>query len=165
MTQAEQAKAKRDARRYIKWNGDFEASRAAADAGNFDKELAKAVGQEMLTDYNKQEGKQFFLGWSMCSSSYFERLWTLDDRVKPLLEADAKVLFLASSDVLRDLLFPNAQKSVEDLRNRMSRLCEMSVEMSELTDEWRECIEWEVVEAKEEVYQTLFQETTRIYAA
>lgn len=161
MTQAEQAKATR----YIEWDGDYEVSRATAETGDFDKELAEAVGQEMLTDYNKQEGKEFFLGWSMCSSSYFDKLWTSDPRVKELAEADAKVLFLASSGVFQKLLFPNAKKSAEDLRDRVSRLCEMSVELAELTDEWRDEIDWDEVNEKEEVYQALFQETIRIYAA
>ena len=151
--------------RTFEWNGDFETCRAEADAGKFDAELAQVVGQRMFDDYKieKQANNPCKMGWSVCTSSTFDALWTLDARLKPLSEHEAKVLFLASSDIFQSLEFggQSAQERRADLHARMSRLCEMSAELErhieKLTDTPEEA------EQLEEEYQTLFAETLRIY--
>lgn len=49
-----------------------------------------------------------------------------------------------------------------DLRERISRLSEMSVELEEISQGWAE-VEEDVQDQKEEAYQTLFSETVRLY--
>ena len=159
--------------RTFEWNGDFEACRAEADAGKFDTELANVVGQKMFDDYKtqRQADTPIKMGWSVSTSTTFDMLWTLDARLKPLSEREAKVLFLASSDIFRKLEFGGrtAQEKREDLQSRMSRLCEMTIEMELIgervidydADKYEN--RWEKVSELEEIYQTLFVETLRIY--
>ena len=151
--------------RTFEWNGDFEACRAEADAGKFDTELANVVGQKTFYDYKtqRQADTPIKMGWSVSTSTTFDMLWTLDARLKPLSEREAKVLFLASSDIFRKLEFGGrtAQEKREDLQSRMSRLSEMSAELElhiqKLTDTPEDA------DKLEEEYQTLFAETLRIY--
>ena len=151
--------------RTFEWNGDFEGCRAEADAGTFDAELAQAIGQRMFDDYQKQRqaGNPLKMGWSVLTSTTFDALWTLDARVRNLSEHEAKVLFLASSDIFQKLEFggQNAQERRADLHTRMSRLSEMSAELErhieKLTDTPEEAGQLE------QDYQTLFSETLRIY--
>ena len=72
------------------------------------------------------------MGWSVLTSTTFDALWTLDTRVRNLSEHEAKVLFLASSDIFQKLEFggQDAQERRKDLHSRMSRLCEMSAELA-----------------------------------
>ena len=152
--------------RTFEWNGDFQTCRAEADAGKFDAELAQVIGQRMFDDYQKQRqaGNPLKMGWSVLTSTTFDVLWTLDARVRNLSEHEAKVLFLASSDVFQRLEFGrhNAQERRADLQSRMSRLSEMSAELQmhieKLTDTPEEA------DALETDYQTLFSETLRVYA-
>lgn len=160
--------------RTFEWNGDWEACRKAADKGNFDAKLAEAVGKQMHKEYVLQlisDAVEFKLGWSMSTSHTFDKMWTIDRRVKPLSEKEAKILFLASSDVFHKLAFggrTTAEKHA-DLRDRMSRLCEMAHEMNLIIDkhvdyDWDKYeSRWEQVEEMEEEYQTLFSETVRLY--
>ena len=151
--------------RTFEWNGDFEACRAEADAGKFDTELANVVGQKMFYDYKtqRQADTPIKMGWSVSTSTTFDMLWTLDARLKHLSESEAKVLFLAASDIFRKLEFGGrtAQEKREDLQSRMSRLSEMSAELElhiqKLTDNPED------TDTLEEAYQTLFAETLRIY--
>jgi len=160
--------------RTFEWNGDWEDCRAAADAGEFDTELAKAVGKKMYQTYRLEQAveKPHKVGWSMSTSHTFDVIWTTDKRVIPLSEKEAKILFLASSDVFAKLEFggrTTAEKH-DDLRDRMSRLCEMAYEMNLVIDkhvdyDWDKYeSRWEQVEEMEEEYQTLFSETVRIYS-
>lgn len=152
-------------KRTFEWNGDFQACRAEADAGNFDKELALLVGKRMYHAYRLERlvDKPFKVGWSICTSDMFDRLWTTHPRVKGLSEQEAKVLFLAASDIFHKLEFGGrtALEKHEDLKARMSRLSEMSAEITlhveKLTDNP------EVVDPLEAAYQILFTETLRIY--
>ena len=151
--------------RTFEWNGDFEGCRAEADAGTFDAELAQVVGERMHSDYHKQLNfeNSHKMGWSLSTSTTFDALWTLDARVRNLSEHEAKVLFLASSDIFQKLEFggQTTMEKWEDLKSRMSRLSEMSAELElhhqKLTDNPDEA------EQVEEDYQTLFSETLRIY--
>ena len=152
-------------KRTFEWNGDFDDCRAAADAGKFDTELAELVGKKMYYAYRLERlvDKPLKVGWSICTSDTFDRLWTLHPRVKDLSEHDAKVLFLAASDIFHKLEFGGrtAFEKREDLKSRMSRLSEMSAEITlhieKLTDNP------EAADPLEEEYQTLFTETLRIY--
>lgn len=148
--------------RTFEWNGDFEGCRAEADAGKFDAELAEIIARKMRADYHKRL-KGAPIGWSLSASSTFDFLWTYDDRVKHHSEHEAKVLFLASSDIFQKLEFGgrSAQEKRDDLKSRMSRLSEMSAQLElhhqKLTDNLEEA------DTLEETYQTLFAETLQIY--
>ena len=87
--------------RTFEWNGDFDACREQADVGNFDAELATRVGKRMYKAYQLEKfaDKPLKLGWSMFTSYIFDVMWTHDPKVKNLLEHEAKVLFLAASDI------------------------------------------------------------------
>ena len=159
--------------RTFEWNGDWETCRKAADAGDFDKELAEAVGKHMYAMYRLETivDKPFKVGWSMLISHVFDKMWTLDKRVKPLSETEAKILFLAASDVFQKLEFGGRDitEKQADLRNRMSKLCEMSNEICLVSEkhndyDWDTYNDrWEQVEEMEKKYQKLFSETVRIY--
>jgi len=160
--------------RTFEWNGDWENCRAAADSGKFDAGLAKMVGKKMYKAYRLEQGSDepMKVGWSMLTSHTFDVLWTTHERVKHLSEKEAKVLFLAASDIFQKLEFggrTTAEKH-DDLRDRMSRLCEMAYEMNLVIDkhvdyDWDKYeSRWEQVEEMEEEYQTLFSETVRIYS-
>lgn len=148
--------------RTFEWNGDFEACRAEADAWKFDAQLAEIIARKMRDDYHKRL-KDVPIGWSLSTSSTFDFMWTYDNRVKHLSEHEAKVLFLAASDIFRKLEFGgrSAQEKREDLKSRMSRLSELAVELAlhheKLTDNPDEA------DTLEETYQTLFSETLQIY--
>ena len=152
-------------KRTFEWDCDFEACRAEADAGEFDAELAQMIGKKMYQSYRLERvvDKPFKVGWSICTSETFDRLWTRHPRIKPLSEHDAKVLFLAASDIFHKLEFGGrtAFEKREDLKARMSRLSEISAEITlhveKLTDNP------EAVKQLGEDYQTLFMETLRIY--
>ena len=153
----------------IHWNGDWQDCRNTVDKGDFDAELAQAIGKEILDDYKQQEDKQFMMGWSLRSKTYFCQLWTQDDRIKHLSDKEAKILFIAASDVLQQTLFPTENRNRADLRDRMSQLCEMCIEMNDVAernvdydpDKYEN--RWEKVSELEGVYQTLFSETVQIY--
>ena len=159
--------------RTFEWNGDFEVCRAEADAGTFDAELATIIGKRMYQAYRleRRVDKPFNMGWSLSTSTTFDMLWTQDARLKHLSEHEAKVLFLASSDVFNKLEFggQSAQEKREDLKSRMSRLCEMVIEMENVAervidyDPDKYDSRWGKVKELEETYQTLFSETLRIY--
>lgn len=160
--------------RTFKWNGDYNARRADAEAGSFDAELAKSIGKQMHASYQleKTADKQFKVGWSMFTSHFFDVLWSTHAKVKTLSEAEAKVLFLASSDIFQQLEFgggTTAEKQ-EDLQKRISELCEMAHEMNLIIDKYHdyddEAYEYrqQHIDALEEAYQTLFSETVKIYA-
>ena len=160
--------------RSFEWNGDWERCREEADKGNFDKSLAESVGKQMQTEYRLQllsDDVKFKLGWSISTSHTFDKIWTFDKRIKPLSEQEAKILFLASSDVFQKLEFGgrDAAEKRTDLQNRLSRLCEMSHEMNLIIDkhhdyDWDKYKDrWEQVHEMEEAYQTLFSETVKIY--
>ena len=152
-------------KRTIEWDNDFEACRAEADAGKFDAELAVFIGKKMYQAYRLERlvNKPFKVGWSICTSGLFDRLWTRHPRVKDLSEHEAKVLFLAASDVFHKLEFGGRTEleKREDLKARMIRLSEMSAEITlhveKLTDDP------DAQNALSEEYQTLFMETLRIH--
>ncbi|MCY3743619.1 MAG: hypothetical protein OXH00_21610 [Candidatus Poribacteria bacterium] len=162
-------------KRTFEWDGDFEACRAEADAGKFDTELAEFVGKRMYQAYRLERlvDKPFKVGWSICTSETFDMLWTQNNKVKHLSEHEAKVLFLAASDVFHKLEFGGrtALEKREDLKARMSRLCEMVVEITNVSekvvdyDSDKYESRWDKVKELEEVYQTLFSETLRIYGS
>lgn len=161
--------------RSFEWNGDWERCREEADKGNFDKALAESVGKQMQTEYRLQllsDDVKFKLGWSMSTSHTFDKMWTLDKRLKPLSEQEAKILFLASNDVFQKLEFGgrDAAEKRADLRDRISRLCDMSHEMALVTnkhvdyDDEKYKDRWEQVDDMDKACQTLFLETLRIYS-
>ncbi|MDE0016819.1 MAG: hypothetical protein OXU51_11570 [Candidatus Poribacteria bacterium] len=153
-------------KRTFEWNGDFQACRAEADAGKFDKELALLVGKRMYQAYRLERlvDKPLKVGWSICTSETFDLLWTRHPRLKNLSEHDAKVLFLAGSDIFHHLEFGGRtiDEKRKDLKKRISRLAALSAELElhaqKLTDNPDDA------EALEAEYQALFIETVRIYA-
>ena len=151
--------------RTFEWNGDFEACRADADAVKFDTELAQAVGQRMCADYKSQlrADTSLKMGWSLSTSTTFDTMWTLDARLQHLCEHEAKVLFLAASDIFQKLEFGRRDEETKrkDLHARMSRLCEMSAELERHIEKLTDTPE--DADKLEEAYQTLFAETLRIY--
>ena len=153
-------------KRTFEWNGDFDECRAEADAGKFDAELAMFVGKRMYQAYRLERlvDKPFKVGWSICTSDLFDRLWANNEKVKHLSEHEAKVLFLAASDVFHKLEFGGRTEfeKREDLKARMIRLSEMSAEITLHTEKLTD--NPEASKALGEEYQTLFMETLRIYA-
>ncbi|MDE0423532.1 MAG: hypothetical protein OXN25_01550 [Candidatus Poribacteria bacterium] len=152
-------------KRTFEWDNDFDECRAEADAGKFDAELAMFVGKRMYQAYRLERlfDKPFKVGWSICTSTTFDLLWANNLKVKHLSEREAKVLFLAASDVFHQLEFGGRTEleKREDLKARMIRLSEMSAEITlhveKLTDNP------DAQNALSREYQTLFMETLRIH--
>ena len=155
--------------RTFEWDGDYDECRAEVDKGNFDADMAQKIGRGMYRAYKLQKKMPLSMGWSLCSSTYFDYLWTHDIKVKELSEREAKILFLAASNVLRRLLFPEDERSKSDLQERMSKLSEMSHELNLVVDKHVDYDDetyddrWQQVEVMENEYQTLFSETLTIY--
>ena len=153
-------------KRTIEWDADFEECRAAADAGEFDAELAAHVGKRMYQAYRLEKlyDKPFKVGWSISTSTTFDQMLICYKPMENLSDREAKVLFLAASDVFHKLEFGGRtiEEKRKDLRERISKLCDMSAQLElhiqKLTDNPEDA------DALEEEYQNLFIETIRIHA-
>lgn len=150
--------------RIFQWNDDFEECREKATAGTFNTALARSIGQTMYQEYRAQlrANTNHKMGGSLSSFHSFCRLWTCDARIQHFSESDAKVLFLAASDVFQRLAFggQTVHERREDLRDRMSRLSELSAELELHIQKLTDTDDSDALEAE---YQELFAQTLRLY--
>ena len=85
-------------RRIIEWRGDYESARSAYELGNYDSDKAEDIATQMLDSYLNQED-DFRVGPSLSSSDTLEYLLNSDANIKALSDFEAKVLFIASSEI------------------------------------------------------------------